>query len=417
MDERVQLAGLTNSWGFPIRTRIDMLATGVRTPLALRISGPDSDRIQMLTARAEQALREVEGVRAAVSERPGMGRFVQIEIDRARASVHGVRAAEIAQLIGGAVGGAAVDTLSVGRERYPIVVRLARAQRDSIESLRSLRLRTSAGAVVELSQVASIRLVDGASEIRSENSRPVGFVLLDVADRDMGGVLRRAQEALESANLHEAGYTFSWVGQYQRLQSAAFRLAVMSLLTLLAVVLILFWHFRCWRRVGVVMGSLPFAVSGAAWVTYMLGYQWSFASAVGFLALAGVAAEFCVVMLLYLDQEVTLDRTRGEPVSAEGLRAAVVRGAVLRLRPKIMTVAVILGGLLPIMVSNGVGMDVMHPVAAPMIGGMITAPLFSLLVVPAIYLSFVARQGRSRILPESTGSEISSEEMVRHGDA
>jgi Cu(I)/Ag(I) efflux system membrane protein CusA/SilA len=284
-----------------------------------------------------------------------------------------------------------VDTLSVGRERYPIIVRLARSQRDSIESLRSLRLRTGAGTVVELSQVASIKLVDGASEIRSENARPVGFVLLDVADRDMGGVLRRAQAALDRADLREAGYTFSWVGQYQRLQSAALRLVVMSLLTLLAVVLILFWHFRSWRRVGIVMGSLPFAVSGAAWVTYMLGYQWSFASAVGFLALAGVAAEFCVVMLLYLDQEVALDGTRGAQVSAERLRAAVVRGAVLRLRPKTMTVAVILGGLLPLLVSNGVGMDVMHPVAAPMIGGMITAPLFSLLVVPAIYLAFVAR--------------------------
>ena len=386
LDEQVRLAGLTNSWGFPIRTRIDMLATGVRTPLALRISGPDLEHIQALSEHAEEVLRGVEGVRAAFAERATSGRFLEVEIDRARASLYGIQASDVTQLIGGAVGGAPIDTLSVGRERYPVVVRFARAQRDSLQALERLPIRTASGATVALSQVANVRVVDGAMEIKSENARPVGFVLLDLEDRDIAGVLERAQEALQGASLQETGYSLSWVGQYQRLQSATTRLIGISLITLLAVTVILYWHFRCWKRVALVLGSMPFAASGAAWVTYLLGYQWSFATAVGFLALAGVAAEFCVVMLLYLDQEAKALSGLTAAASRGVTRTAVMRGALLRLRPKTMTVAVILGGLLPLMISEGPGVDVMRPVAAPIIGGMLTAPLFSLLVVPAVYL-------------------------------
>jgi Cu(I)/Ag(I) efflux system membrane protein CusA/SilA len=400
MDERVRLAGLTNSWGFPIRTRIDMLATGVRTPLALRISGPDLARIQALSEQAEQALRNVKGVRAVFAERAVSGRFLEVELDRARASLYGVQASDLVQLIGSAVGGAPVDTLTSGRERYPIVVRFARGQRDSLQELERLPVRAVTGALVPLSQIASIRVVDGASEIRSENARPVGFVMLDLADRDFAGVLRRAEDALGAANVRETGYTLAWVGQYQRLQAASTRLIAISLVTVFAVICILYLHFRCWKRVAMVVASMPFAASGAAWVTHLLGYQWSFAMAVGFLALAGVAAEFCVVMILYLDQEM-----RKTPQGAAGddeapVRTAIVRGALLRLRPKTMTVAVILGGLLPLMVSEGPGVDVMRPVAAPIVGGMLTAPLFSLLAVPAIYLlTFGSRQLRARPAP------------------
>jgi Cu(I)/Ag(I) efflux system membrane protein CusA/SilA len=404
MDERVKLAGLTNSWGYPIRTRIDMLATGVRTPLALRVSGPDPARIQALSERAERVLRGVAGVRAVFAERAASGRFLEVEIDRARASLYGVQASDLVQLIGSAVGGSPVDTLSVGRERYPITVRFARAQRDSLQDIERLPVRTVAGAVVPLSQVAHVRVVDGATEIRSENARPVGFVMLDLADRDFAGVLRRAKAALEAADVREPGYTLSWVGQYQRLQSAGVRLITISLLTLLCVICVLYWHFRCWKRVAVVVASMPFAASGAAWVTYLLGYQWSFATAVGFLALAGVAAEFCVVMLLYIDQEVGSLPQSATSTERAALRGAVVRGALLRLRPKAMTVAVILGGLLPLMISEGPGIDVMRPVAAPVVGGMLTAPLFSLLAVPAIYLlMFGSRESQARrVLPVET---------------
>jgi copper/silver efflux system protein len=221
-------------------------------------------------------------------------------------------------------------------------------------------------------------------------------VLLDVEDHDVGGVLGRAREALAAAGVHEEGYALTWVGQYPRLQAASTRLLAMSIVTVLSVVLILYWHFRCWKRVGIVVGSLPFAVSGAAWVTWLLGHQWSFATAVGFLALAGVAAEFCVVMLLYLDNE--MRSVPADPAHSlrQSVHGAVIRGALLRLRPKTMTVAVILGGLVPLMLSDGPGMDVMRPIATPIVGGMLTAPLFSLLVVPAIYLLNFGEKQRSR---------------------
>lgn len=392
MDERVRLAGLTNSWGFPIRTRIDMLATGVKTPLALRVSGSDYGRIQALSERAEQALRPVAGIRGVFAERAASGRFINVELDRARASLFGVRASDVVELIGSGVGGDPVGSLSVGRERYSIVLRFPRAERDSLSAIKRLRVRTAAGATVELSQVAEVHVVDAPMEIRSENARPVGYVLLDLEDGDIGGVLERATEALRLADVQEPGYTLTWTGQYLRLQAASTRLMAMSAATLLSVVLILYWHFRCWRRVGIVMASLPFAMAGAVWFCYLMGFRWSFATAVGSLALAGVAAEFCVVMLLYLDDE--MKRRSQDPAlqTPRSVRRAVIRGALQRLRPKMMTVAVILGGLIPLMLSDGPGVDVMRPVAAPMIGGMITAPLFSLLLVPSIYLLVFGRQ-------------------------
>ena len=386
LDERVRLAGLSNGWGFPIRTRIDMQATGVRTALALRISGADPTHIQALSERAESVLREVRGVRSAFAERGSSGRFVQVELDRNRASQYGVRAADVTRLIASVLGSVPVDEMSIGRERYPIVVRLNRSDRASLADIGRLRLRAETGETVELSQVARIHVVDDVSELRSENSRPVGFVLLDLEDPDIGGVLERARHALEAHNVGEPGYTITWVGQYTRLQAATYRLAAISAATLLSVIAILYLHFRCWRRVAVVIASLPFAVSGGAWLVFALGYQWSFATAVGFLALAGVAAEFCVVMLLYLDLEMRMHPSHSASATPSDVKAAVVRGALLRLRPKTMTVAVILGGLIPLMLSNGPGVDVMRPVAAPLMGGMLTAPLFSLLVVPALYL-------------------------------
>lgn len=386
LDERVRLAGLTNSWGFPIRTRIDMLSTGVKTPLALRISGPSLKGIESLGERAEQVLRGVAGVRGVYAERSASGRFIDVKLDRQRAALYGVSAADVTQLVEGPIGGVAVDTMSSGRQRYPIVVRFPRATRDSVAAIGQLRVRAASGSTVPLSQVAQITVADGAAEIQSENARPVGYVLLDLQDGDTGGVLERAKSALADAGVHEAGYTLDWAGQYLRLEAASTRLIVMSLATVALVVAILFLHFRCWRRVGIVLASLPFAATGAIWLVYLLGFRWSFATAVGFLALAGVAAEFCVVMLLYLDQAMA-DRA-GSP---DEVRQAVTRGALLRLRPKTMTVAVILGGLVPLMLSDGAGVDVMRRIAAPMVGGMITAPLFSLLVVPSLYMWIFGR--------------------------
>lgn len=408
LDERVRLAGLTNSWGFPIRTRIDMLATGVKTPLALRISGPDLARVQQLSERAEQVLRTVPGVRSAFAERSTAGRFIDVQIDRAKASRYGVRAAELTQLIEGPIGGMAVDTLIAGRERYPIVLRFPRADRDSIKAIGQLRIRSMSGSSVALAQIADIQVVDGPTEIKSENARPVGFVLLDLQEGNVGGVLARARAALQDAQVQEDGYTLRWTGQYLRLEEASTRLIAMTLATLLSVVAILYLHFRSWQRIAVVLASLPFAITGAAWFTYLLGFRWSFATAVGSLALAGVAAEFCVVMLLYLDQAMREQRaplaTLDEAQRTTAVRRAVRRGALLRLRPKSMTVAVILGGLVPLMLSDGAGVDVMRRIAAPMVGGMLTAPLFSLLVVPAIYvLLFGSDKARDTAGPSEEG--------------
>jgi len=405
LDERVRLAGLSNAWGFPIRTRIDMLATGVKTPLALKISGPDLMQVQELSVRAERVLASVPGVRAAFAERATSGRFIEIQIDRQRANLYGIRSAELTQLVEGPLGGLPVDTLYAGRERYPIVVRFPRADRDSIQAIEQLRLRAMSGSVVSLAQIASIRIVDGSAEIKSENARPVGYVLLDLDDSNVGGVLGRARAALQAAEVQESGYTLSWTGQYLRLEEASARLLLMTLATLLSVLAILYLHFRSWARVAVVMAGMPFAVTGAAWFTYALGFRWSFATAVGFLALAGVAAEFCVVMLLYLDQALREQREAMAQLDARqkaaALRRAVMRGALLRLRPKAMTVAVILGGLIPLLLSDGAGVDVMRRIAAPMVGGMITAPLFSLFVVPAIHVWWFGRPVRA----EPAGSQ------------
>jgi len=394
LDERVRLAGLSNSWGFPIRTRIDMLATGVKTPLALRISGPDVQGIERLGARAEAVLAKVPGIRSVYGERAASGRFVEVRFDRARAAVHGVRAADVARLLEGPVGGMPVDTLYLGRERYPIVVRFLRESRDSAAAIGQLRLRSGNGATVQLSEVADVAVRDGAIEIASENARPVGYVLLDLGDGDVGAVLAGAREALRQAGLREPGYTLEWAGQYLRLEAASQRLILMSAATVAIVLAILFLHFRCWRRIALVLASLPFAATGAAWALYLFGFRWSFATAVGMLALAGVAAEFCVVMLLYLDQALAR-----RPGGARMVRRAALRGALLRLRPKTMTVAVILGGLAPLMVSQGAGIDVMRRIAAPMLGGMVTAPLFSLFVVPALYAWWIGRAPAARGQP------------------
>lgn len=382
LDQQVQIAGLTRSWGHPIRTRIDMLSTGVKTPLALRITGADLATVQTMSEQAEQALRSVPGIRGAFAERAGSGRFIHVEIDRSRASLYGIRPADIHRVLEGPVGGMPVDTFTAGREHYPIVIRFPRDDRQSLNSLARLRVPASDGGSVTLSQVASIHIGDGPIEIRSDNAAPVGYVLLDLDDADVGGVLTRAQTAVASALPAQSGYQLEFVGQYLRLKQASTRLWSISAATLACVVLILYVHFRSWARIAIVMASLPCAGAGAVWLCFSLGLQWSFATVVGGLALAGVAAEFCVVMLLYLDQE--LERSRHDTQPGAALRA-IQRGALMRLRPKAMTVAVILGGLIPILVSDGVGVDVMKRIAAPLMGGMLTAPLFSLLVVPALY--------------------------------
>ncbi len=398
LDSTVNLPGLTNAWGNPIRTRIDMLATGVRTTLGVKVTGPDLAGIADAAGRVAAALHDVPGTRAAFAERAFGGRYIDIDIDRARAARYGITAADIQRLVEDAIGGETVTTVIAGRERYSVNLRYPRAQRTSLRALEASLLTAANGASIALSEVAHIGVVDGPAEIRSENGRLTGYVYIDLADRDIGGYVQRANAAIERQIKLAPGYAIAWTGQYLELERAKDRLAWVIPATLALVLLLLAAHFRETARPLLVLLCLPFALVGGFWLVYGLGYQLSVAVAVGLIALAGVATEFGVVMLLYIDQAVQRRRADGEAITAAVLREAIVEGALLRIRPKAMTMAVILAGLLPILLSDAAGSDVMKRIAAPLAGGMITAPLLSLFIIPVLYALFY---GRGLPAPES----------------
>lgn len=385
LDASVRLPGLTNSWGYPIRTRIDMLSTGVRTAVGVRIAGPDLDGIAALAQKIEATLKTVPGTRAVFGERVAGGRYIDIDIDRAQAMRYGVTAADLRQLVETAIGGKTIGTVIDGRERFSINLRYPRALRDSISAIESSRVSTPDGAQVPLGLLAKVSVRDGPAEVKSVNGRLVGYVYIDTESRDLGGYVASARQAVAAQVELPAGYALHWVGQYENMQHARERLQWMVPVTLLLVLLLLYLHFGKLTEVLLVAVCLPFALVGGFWLAYLLGYHLSVAVAVGFIALAGVAAEFGVVMLLYLDQAVAEQRQNGAPFDLAALHRAIIQGALLRVRPKMMTVAVIVAGLLPVMFSAGAGADVMKRIAAPLVGGMVTAPLLSLFVIPVLY--------------------------------
>jgi len=399
LDGQVQLPGLTNGWGYPIRTRIDMLATGIRTPVGLKVSGPDLEGVARLARQVESELRSVPGTRNVYAERIGSGRYLDIELDRARAARYGVSMADLHATVAGAIGGEDIASVINGRERYFVNLRYPRAWRDSPQSIAQLPLLAEGGTAVSLGEVARVSIRDGASEIRSENAQLTAYVYLDLAGGDLGAYVAAAQQALARLPM-PPGYTVAWSGQYVQLEHARARLQWLVPFTVLLAALLLYAHFRSWERVALVLLCLPFALVGGVWLVYALDYRISVAVAVGFIALAGVAAEFGVVMLLYLDQackDVSRSGTEGAPLR---LYRAVLRGAVSRVRPKSMTVAVIVAGLLPVMLGDGLGTDVMKRIAAPLIGGMLTAPLLSLIVVPVLYERWQRRRVSSNPRPQ-----------------
>jgi Cu(I)/Ag(I) efflux system membrane protein CusA/SilA len=393
LDSTVHLPGLTNAWGFPIRTRIDMLSTGIRTVLGVKVSGPDLAGITAAAGRIEGALHDVAGTRAVFAERAASGRYIDIDLDRRAAARYGVSALDVKRLVEGAIGGETITTVIDGRARYSVNIRYPRALRDSLEGLRASRVVTPAGVHVPLSALAKITVSDGPAEIRSENGRLVGYVFVDLASRDIGGYVARANEALVKLKL-EPGVAWGWSGQYAELQRAKERLSWVIPATLLLVWLLLYAYFREWRKPALTLACLPFALFGGLWLCFLLGYQMSVAVAVGFIALAGVAAEFGVVMLLYIDQALAV--RHGQPQTPVLIREAVVEGALARARPKAMTVAVIVAGLLPIMWSSGDGADLMKRIAAPLVGGMLSAPLISLFLIPALYSAWLERRRAAR---------------------
>jgi Cu(I)/Ag(I) efflux system membrane protein CusA/SilA len=404
LDAKVRLPGLANIWVPPIRNRIDMLATGIKSPLGIKVSGADLAEIDRVAVEIERLAKDIPGVTSALAERVSGGRYIDVSIDRAAAARYGLNIADVQSVVSAAIGGENVGETIEGRRRFPINVRYPRELRDSIGKLKVLPIVTEAGAQIPLSAVASIAISDGPPLLRSENARLSGWIYVDIRGRDLVSVVRDAQAAVADNVRLPPGVSVQWSGQFEYLERAVKRLSVVIPFTLAIVFVLLYLAFRRFDEAALLMVTLPFAVIGGFWYVWALGHDLSVASAVGFIALAGVAAEFGVVMLVYLKHALERRLAAGAPANEATLREAIDEGAVLRVRPKAMTVAVILGGLAPIMWSEGTGAEVMQRIAAPMIGGMITAPLLSMLVIPAAYYLMRRRSPAPGVPREEDGT-------------
>jgi copper/silver efflux system protein len=398
LDSKLRIPGLANAFVPPIRNRIDMLATGIKTPVGVKITGPDLGTLQQLGEQVAAAVKPVSGTVSAVSDRIMGGRYIDIEVNRAAAARYGLSIDQVQQTAATAVGGAQIGEKIDGLARYPINVRFPRELRDSVDALQQLPVITPDDAVVPLSLVANIRIEPGPSMIKSENAQPSVWVYVDVRGRDVVSYVKDAQQRVASSVKLPPGYSLSWSGQFEYAQRAAKRLQWVVPATLGIIFLLLFIAFGRVRQPVIILASLPFALVGGIWFIFLLGHAVSVATAVGFIALAGLASEFGVIMLIYIDQAIE-ERIRTNRFStAEDLDEAVIEGAALRVRPLAMTAAVILAGLFPLLIGHGTGSEVMQRLAAPMVGGMVTAPLLSLFVLPAIYKLL----GRKRFVQEES---------------
>ena len=390
LDARVKLPGVTNAWVYPIKTRIDMLATGIKTPVGIKVAGPDLQVIQGLGQDIEEILGDLPGTASVFSERVAGGRYVTVDIQRDQASRYGLNIQDVQEVVTTAIGGMNVTETVEGLERYPVNIRYPRETRDSLQKLKELAVITPMGQQIPLEAVADISIQDGPPMIKSENARLNGWVFVDIADSDLGSYVARARQAVDEHLDLPPGYSLQWSGQFEYMQRAKERLALVVPVTLVVILLLLFLSFRNLVEVLIIMGTLPLALVGGFWLLWVLGYNLSVAAGVGFIALAGVAVEIGVVMLVYLKQALARQaeeaRAQGRGLSRDDLQKAVVEGALMRVRPIMMTVATIVIGLLPIMLGSGTGSEVMRRIAAPMVGGMISATLLTLAVIPAVFL-------------------------------
>jgi Cu(I)/Ag(I) efflux system membrane protein CusA/SilA len=393
LDRIVKVPGLANIWVPPIRNRIDMLATGIKSPVGVKVAGTDLATIDRITGEIERALKDVPGVSSALAERLTGGRYVDVNIKRDEAARFGMNIADVQSVITASVGGENIGETVEGLQRFPINVRYPRELRDSLEKLRSLPITAERGARLVLSDVADVRITDGPPMLRSENARLSGWVYVDIRGRDLKSAVQDMQRVVVKEVKLPPGYSVSWSGQFEFLERATAKLKVVVPFTLLIIFVLLYLTFKRFDEALLIMAALPFALVGGIWLLYLLSYNLSVAGAVGFIALAGVSAEFGVIMLLYL-KHAWQDRIDEGRTESADLLEAIREGAVLRVRPKAMTVAVILAGLFPIMWGTGTGSEVMQRIAAPMVGGMITAPLLSMFVIPAAYL--LMRRTRER---------------------
>jgi Cu(I)/Ag(I) efflux system membrane protein CusA/SilA len=389
LDERLQFPGITNAWVMPIKTRIDMLATGIKTPVGIKIAGPALKDIQAIGLQLESILMAVPGTASVYSERVAGGRYIKVDIDRERAARYGLTIADVQQVIATAIGGVNVTQTVEGLERYPVNIRYPQAYRDSVEQLALLPIVTTRGQRIALADVARVYIEDGPPGIKSENARLHGWSFIDIKDVDIGSYVQEAQQAVSAQINLPPGYSLTWSGQYEYMLRAQEKLNYVVPLTLMIIIFLLYANFRSIAEVAIIIGTLPIAVAGGLWLMYLAGYNFSVAVGVGFIALAGVAVEVAVIMLVYLNQawEETVEACahEGLGVDEDKLRQAVIRGAGLRVRPVMMTVAATIGGLLPILLGSGTGSEIMSRIAAPMVGGMLSALLLVLLVLPAVY--------------------------------
>ena len=384
LDRVVRVPGLTNIWIPPIRNRIDMLATGIKSPIGVKVAGTNLMEIDTVTQAVERVAKGVPGVSSALAERLTGGRYIDVDIDRKAAARYGLNIADVQSIVAGAIGGENVGEAIEGLARFPINVRYPREWRDSLGALEQLPIYTPLGSQITLGTVAKIKVSDGPPMLKSENARPSGWVYIDVRGRDIASVVADLRRVVSEQVKLQPGMSLSYSGQFEFLERANARLKLVVPATLLIIFVLLYMTFARFDEAFLVMATLPFALTGGAWFLYLLGYNLSVATGVGFIALAGISAEFGVIMLLYL-KNAWVERVDLGDNTEVGLVAAIREGAVQRVRPKAMTVSVIIAGLLPILLGSGTGSEVMSRIAAPMVGGMVTAPLLSLFVIPAAY--------------------------------
>lgn len=389
LNSLVTFPGVTNAWVMQIKTRIDMLATGIKTPVGIKIAGPDLKTIQGIGQQLEVILADVPGTASVYSERVAGGRYIKVDIDREKAARYGLNIADVQQVVATAIGGMNVTQTVEGLERYPVNLRYPQDYRSSPEQLSLLPIVTPDGQRISLGDVAEVVVEDGPPGIKSENARLNGWTFIDIANVDIGSYVQQAQAVVRDELDLPAGYSVTWSGQYEYMQRAKAKLTYVVPLTLAIIVILLYMNFRSFAEVAIIMSTLPLAMVGSILLMYLLGYNFSVAVGIGFIALAGVAVEIGVIMLVYLNQgyREMLERCQSHEVEprAETLRHAVLHGAGLRVRPVMMTAAAVIVGLLPIMYGTGTGSEVMSRIAAPMVGGMISAVLLTLLVLPASY--------------------------------
>lgn len=409
LDRIVQVPGLSNIWVPPIRNRIDMLATGIKSPVGVKVAGASLKEIDRITAEIERVVKQVPGVTSALAERLNGGRYIDVDIDRDAAARYGMNIADVQSIVSAAIGGQNVGETVEGLQRFPINVRYPREVRDSVEKLRQLSVLTERGAQIRLGDVAAISINDGPPMLKSENARLTGYVYVDIRGRALSSAVRDMQQAVVKEVELPAGYSISWSGQFEYMERASAKLKVVVPATLFIIFVLLYLTFKRFDEAALIMATLPFALAGGIWLLWLLGHNLSVASGVGFIALAGVSAEFGVIMLLYLKQAWEARIGSGQTSEAD-LLDAIREGAVLRVRPKAMTVAVIIAGLVPIMFGTGTGSEVMQRIAAPMVGGMITAPLLSMFVVPAVYL--LLRRRRIRAIENQPHEAVSHDKKV-----